>query len=344
MPLRGGISKGLKEDFFAYLAHVLKGGMSFVEALEGFKTVSPEAEELCLRIMRYIGREKSLTQAITRAMEGKLSPFEEAVLAAGERSGKLEVAMERLVEMKQKEREEKKKLIASLIQPILAVVLLVGLVILTLFVTLPRMKTMLEAVPTENIPTFTLTVFAVADYLRTHIWYLLFGLAVPGILFLQGMEVWLELPIFRDLYRSRIQYLFFETLRIYLSSGFTMTQALEQMAFSGARQGKVSTLSQLARRIRTRIMGRSDLVEVLKREPFFDREALALMASFTRSGMSDSVLRMAAEVSKSKFYASVERTKQLISPVIILTVAAIMLVVMLAVWLPLFQIVGAVNA
>ncbi|MBX6423410.1 type II secretion system F family protein [Thermosulfurimonas sp. F29] len=333
--------KKLKREFFTYLANVL-GAFSVVEAVRGYMVVSEEARRVCEVILREMERRRTFTEAVQRAF-GTLSHHEVMMLMAGEKTGDLATAVRKMMELEAKEREEKRKAIVALIQPVGALFFVVLLIFVTVFFTLPKLRPLVDALPPEKVPRFTAFVFAAGDWLRERFWCGAGAFLAVTVYVLKNAELLFEMPVVRSLQRLRLQYLFFDMLLTYGEAGYTLTEALDVMAAQELRRGRRTMFGHAVTRIRQRLQARGDLVEAMKRTGLFDDEALVFMTAAVRGGMSVDTLRMASNVYRARFYAEIEKAKNLLAPVAIVLTAGVMFIVFAAIWIPLMQISSSLG-
>jgi general secretion pathway protein F len=160
-----------------HLATLLGAGFPLVSALASVipQTDSPRLKKVLARLKELIVEGQSMADAL-KAYPAVFSPLYINMIGAGETSGTLEVVMERLAEISEKQEAMKSRIRAALVYPIL--MLLLGTAILFFLMTyvVPNI-TGIFAEMQHDLPTPTRVMIQISAFLRRYL--LVIGLAVP---------------------------------------------------------------------------------------------------------------------------------------------------------------------
>src|SRR6476619_341043 len=160
-----------------------------------------------------------------------------SMVKAGEVGGVLELVLTRLAEFQEKAQKVKSKVIAAMVYPVIVLFLALIIMIALLIFIVPKFETIFhDMLGDKPLPTITLFVMRISDFMQTH-WALL--LALIGVIIAtsnvmartkRGQYVLdrtkLRAPIFGDLIRKGSVSRFSRTLGTFVTSGVPILQAL----------------------------------------------------------------------------------------------------------------------
>lgn len=226
--------------FCRQFVSMLSAGVSIIDAL-GMMTQQTENRMMAqaLRaVQRDIGKGETLANAMRR--QGHVfPPIMISMVAAGEASGKLETAFERMAEHFEKDAKLRGMMKKASMYPIMVGVVAVIVIIVMLVKVIPSYMKLFEDMDME-LPKITLFVIDASNFVFKY-WYLLVA-AVIGIYIAirtyahseQGQrffgKIARKLPIFGKLNIKTAAALFARTLSTLLYSGLPMVEALEIVA------------------------------------------------------------------------------------------------------------------
>lgn len=209
----------------------------------------------CLKLLEDQTENKQLKKAITGVRGNvekgetlseslKLYPkvFPELMVnmvAAGEASGSLDVALERMGEQFEKSAKIKAMVKKAMIYPIVVMIVAVAVVILMLVVVIPRYTSMFEELGTE-LPGITKAVMAMSDFLKAY-WFIILPIVIGVIVALKAWsttnsgkhvfhKIKLTIPVLKNLEVKKNSSLMARTLSTLMASGVPMSEAVEMVS------------------------------------------------------------------------------------------------------------------
>lgn len=214
-----------------------------VPILEALKMLVDQTEnkrlKSAVREIR-VSVEKGETLANSIAEHPKIFPsLMVHMVSAGEASGSLDVALERMATQFEKASKTKGMVKKAMIYPVLVAVVAVAVVILMLVVIIPSYTEMFADLGTE-LPGITKAVMAASEFMQKW-WYII----VPGLIGIGvGLKVFgttnvgkhllnrvtLEIPMFRNLTVKSASAQMARTLSTLLAAGVPLTEAVEIVA------------------------------------------------------------------------------------------------------------------
>ena len=209
----------------------------------------------CLKLLEEQTENKQLRMAITgvRGNVEKGETFSESLrlypkvfpdlmvnmVSAGEASGALDVALERMAVQFEKSARIQAMVKKAMIYPIVVMIVALGVVVLMLTTVIPRYTSMFTELGTE-LPNITKTVMKMSDFLLKY-WPVILPIVIAIII---GLKLWgatepgkyffhkirLKLPILKNLEVKKASSLMARTLSTLLASGLPMTEAVDMTA------------------------------------------------------------------------------------------------------------------
>jgi type IV pilus assembly protein PilC len=222
--------------FARMFVSMLRAGVSLVEAMSMLEEQT-ENKALAKGIREArISVEKGETLA--SAMEQNKKVFPDLMIhmvAAGEASGSLDLALERVAIQLEKTARTRAMVRKAMIYPIMVSIVALGVVIVMLLVVIPTYSELFEDLGTD-LPAITKSVIGASEFLKTY-WFIILlfvvGLIIliryfketyAGQKFFGGIE--LKIPVLRDLRIKSNSALMARTLGSLLSSGVGITEAV----------------------------------------------------------------------------------------------------------------------
>jgi general secretion pathway protein F len=343
-PWRGQLSPLALALLTRQLATLLAAGLTVEQALNAVIEQSErEAERQLLAAVRgdVLGG-----QPLARSLAHHPRAFPEVYLTlveAGERSGKLADVLARLADYTEEREQLRGKALLAFIYPALVTIVAVTVVTALLVYVVPQVVQVFRNT-NQVLPFLTRALIGLSDFLRTYGVLLLVALAAAAIGARAALAVptvrerwhrWLlRLPIFAPLYRGINSARLAATLAILAGSRVPLLTALR------AGGGVVSNLPM--RRALEEAAGRvqegSSLARALGASKLFPPLLVHMIASGEASGRLGEMLDRAATQQARELERRVAAFVTLLEPLLILAMGGIVLVIVLAILLPVFEL------
>lgn len=344
----GGLGLGRRRgvlEFTRAVAALLPAGMPLARALKAAASTSPESIQPTLGAVRTrVERGEELATALAEHPE-LFSPLYVGVVRAGEKSGALDGAFERLAQHLEREAELRSKLISMSIYPaLLALVGAAAVLVLVLFV-LPRFAELLLS-SGAALPRSTAIILSVAQAARAS-WQLLLILPFGIILLLVWLrrttagrylaaQLLVRVPIAGSWRRQALAADFARMVGELLAGGAPLLAAL-----ADARDCMADPVArQETDRIRTRVREGSSLNAAIGEHSLFPSVLAQLVGLGEEAGRLSDFLIKSAELLERRTERAVERLVALAEPAMIVAFGGLVALVALA----LLQAIYGVNA
>ena len=325
---------------FATLVHA---GLTIEESLNA---LIEQSEERRVRTVMAGVRGRVLEgQSLSRAMTGfpnAFPPIYVHMVDAGEQSGRLDEVLERLADYTEHRQALQQKVVLAFVYP--GIVTLVAITVVTgLLVYVVPQVTQVFINSGQTLPWATRTLIAISHFVRAGgiLWPIGFGLIGFGIRYsLKQPSLrrrWdarvLRLPLLGRLVRGLNSARLASTLGILVSSGLPLLTALHYAVQVVTNIPMREAVEDAVRQVREG----GGLSRALARPKLFPPLIIHLIASGEASGRLDLMLNRAAEAQTRDLENWVSVLTTLLEPVLILVMGAVVLFIVLAILLPIFD-------
>lgn len=264
------------------------------------------------------------------------------MVRAGETSGTLEIVLQRLADIMEKQQELKSRIQTAMAYPILMTV--VGTLVLFFLMTfvIPNITTIFEDM-NQALPTPTRFLLAASDLFKSY-WWLLVVVLASGLVALKifrktdhGLaatdRLMLRMPVVGALLKKIAVARFTRTLASLLENGVTMLPALEIVKNV---TGNV-VISSLIEKASDEVERGQGLGVALATDEVFPDLAVQMILVGEQSGELEPMLYKIADVYENEVQASIMSMMAMLEPVMILVMAVVVLFIVLSICLPIFE-------
>ncbi len=270
------------------------------------------------------------------------------MVESGETGGALDVILMRLATYLEKSAALRRKIRGAMIYPAIISLVAVGAISIMLLFVIPIFAKMFEGVGAE-LPAMTQLVIGMSDFLK--IWAL--PLLIIFIALFTILRRWhktesgakamdpilLKVPVFGDLQRKQAIARFSRTLSTLLSSGVPIIDALEITARSAGNW----VVENAILKARTSIKGGENIADPLTKTAVFPPMVTQMIAIGEASGGLDEMLSKVADFYDAEVDQAVENLTSALEPVIMVFLGGIVGFLVIAMYLPIFQLAGTLT-
>jgi len=288
-------------------------------------------------------------ESISSAFEAQGFPLiYTTTLLAGERSGNLEEVLGRFLSFQRVALAFRKKLTASLIYPAVLITLVCALFVFLISFVVPRFAQLYDQIGSK-LPSITLWLLAVGNFAQK---YVLFALpAFALLLFLiyrwsktdagsdriDGLRI--KLPLFGNIWIKYQVALFARTLSTLLTGGLPLVPSLETAARSISSKRISQAVFSSVGSVREG-KGLSTSLEGTKVFPPLSTEMIEVGES---TGALPQMLNSVAEFFEEDVQTALTAAMSMIEPAILIVMGCMVLIILIALYLPLFSMANTAN-
>ena len=269
-------------------------------------------------------------------------------LLAGERSGNLEEVLGRFLSFQRIALTFRKKLTASLIYPAVLITLVFGLFIFLISFVVPRFAQLYDQIGSK-LPALTLALLAVGNVAQKYVLYVLPALAILVYLLYRWSKteagadridrIRIKLPVFGTIWLKYQVALFSRTLSTLLSGGLPLVPSLE----TAARSISSRRISQAVFSSVVSVREGQGLSASLEGTKVFPALSVEMIEVGESTGALPQMLNSVAEFFEEDVQTALTAAMSLIEPAILIVMGGMVVVILIALYLPLFSMANASN-
>ncbi len=352
-PLFGGGKRRITSQdltvFSRQLATMMAAGVPLVQAFDivGRGHDNPSMQDLLLAVKQDIESGTAMAEALRKYP----LYFDDLVcnlVAAGEQAGVLDVLLDKIATYKEKTESIKGKIKKAMFYPAAVIAVAVGVTVIIMLFVIPQFKSMFSSFGAD-LPTFTLLVIAISDYMREYWWAMFLGAGalVWGILKLFQRSrrfrelidrVSLKVPIIGNILNKAAIARFARTLSTMFAAGVPLVEALDSVA--GATGNIV--YSNAVKKMREEVATGQSLQFTMRQRNLFPHMVVQMTAIGEESGALDEMLSKVADFYEEEVDNLVDALSSLLEPLIMVVIGGLVGSLVVAMYLPIFKLAAVV--
>ncbi|MBV2089920.1 MAG: type II secretion system inner membrane protein GspF [Candidatus Thiodiazotropha sp. (ex Ctena orbiculata)] len=264
-------------------------------------------------------------------------------VSSGEESGHLEVVLERLADYTEQRQQMRQKTIFALFYPALLTIVSLLIVGGLLTYIVPQVTRVFESMSAE-LPWITQALMSTSDTFRSYgvpifVSLLVLGLFFSYLLKKPGPKRWwhrtlLRIPLVGRLVRTANAARFSRTLSIMAASSVPILDSMRIASQVLTNLPMRTAVEEATSRVREG----ASLYQALDKTGYFPPMTLSLLASGESSGNLEGMLERSADIQEREIETLVSTIQGLFEPILILVMGGIVLVIVLAILLPIFDL------
>ncbi|MEW5923775.1 MAG: type II secretion system F family protein [Candidatus Zixiibacteriota bacterium] len=343
-----GIKKVEISRFTRQFATMIGAGLPMVQCLDILSS-QMENKELC-RIISDVKQSVEGGSTLSEALRRHKKVFDELyvnMVESGEMGGALDTILVRLAVYREKSDALIRKVKGAMVYPSVIVVVATGVTIAMLTFIVPVFAKMFGSLGAE-LPKPTQIILGISNFLQSN-FLLLLAAIIGGVV---GFVYWvrtpggkatfdaflLKAPVFGNLVRKSAVARFTRTLGTLLSSGVSILDALEITA-------KTAGNTVIANAIKKSVLSIAEgdtITAPLKESGVFPPMVTQMISVGEKTGGLDEMLQKIADFYDEEVDEAVSALTSLIEPLIIVVMGIVIGGILVAMYLPMFDIIGKI--
>ncbi|HUD03735.1 MAG TPA: type II secretion system F family protein [Patescibacteria group bacterium] len=268
------------------------------------------------------------------------------MVAAGETSGTLDTALERLANQQEKDAEILSKIRGALAYPVIVILVMIAVVGFMIIKVLPQVKTLYAGIPGATLPVLTRVLLAVSSFV-THFWWIFLILLILAVVFgsrwmktVGGKRfsdrIKISLPPINRLYMKMYMARFSRTGATLVASGVPLIQMLE---ITGEAVSNVYIKESLNKAM-IQVKGGKALSDALTGDPNFLELVPNMLHIGEQSGSMEAMMSKTADYYEKEVDNEIKTVSTIIEPVMMIILGVVALIIVAAVLMPIYGLAG----
>jgi len=324
------------------LATMLEGGIPITTALDiiGDDTDNAQLQSILNQIAEKIKKGQPVSECIADYPK-VFNRLCCAMVLAGETGGNLAKSINKLAEYFENRDKLAKKVKGAMAYPIFVLGFIIIIVVFIMAFIVPRFKKIFDQIG-GTMPAFTRGFMGFYDILRYNLHYII-GLIIVLIVLATFIsktkkghylfsKLSLSIPMFGNILSQAFVATFCRTTSTLLSSGVSVLEAFTIL--TGMTDNDI--IKSAIVRTRENIVGGSNISLSMSSAGFFPNMVIKMIQVGEESGSMPEVLEKTSEHYERKVDSTVTMLLSLLEPIMIISVGAIVSVVVIALYLPIF--------
>lgn len=328
---------------------ILKAGVSVINALQMMseQTENKALKSASISLVDDLGKGETLSGAMKKQ---KVFPsIFVNLVAAGEATGSLETAFERMALQFEKEAKLKAIIKKATIYPVIVMLVAIGVIFAMMTFVIPNFMGMFEDMDVE-MPAMTRAVIAMSDFFVDFWWLIiivviavvvgikLYAQTISGRLLFGTLK--LKLPGVGQLQTKSNCAVFARTLSTLLRAGVPMLEALE---ITGNSMDGNILFQRAVYQARDQVGNGVSLSKPIKMCGLFPPMVVHMVSIGEETGELESMLENIAEYYEDEVAEATEQMMAIIEPLIIVVLALIVGVIIMAIMQPMLTMYDAID-
>lgn len=335
--------------FSRQLSTLINAGLPLAQSLHTVQeqTTNPKLKGIIQDITT--GVEGGKTLADSFAQHEIFGDLYIALIAAGEVSGTLDKALERIADQQEKEAEISSKVRGAMVYPAIVLSVIVLVIVFMLTSVVPQIENLYDSL-NKPLPMLTAVMVGAGNFIAGPGGFILVGAVGAGIFFLhrhtktetgrRQMDTFkVNMPLFGDLFRKMYMARFCRTGETLLQSG---VQMLEMLRIAGRSVGNVLVKDSIDR-ASEKVKAGKPLSTSIKTEDYILPLVPQMIGIGEQSGGIDTMLGKAATFYENEVDNAIKTISTAIEPILMVALAVVAGGMVGAILMPIYSLVNTTN-
>jgi type IV pilus assembly protein PilC len=333
--------------FARQLSTLINAGLPLIQSLRSVldQTPSKPLKAVVAKVITDVEAGGALAAALAKHPKVFNQIFV-SLVAAGETSGTLDKALERIALQQEKDAEIMSKVRGAMAYPLIVLLVMVGVVGFMIVKVLPQVEGIYKDLPGASLPFITTALLAISHFIINYWWIVLIVFALLGFFTTRwartgpGREVidklkmkgWPIGPLFMKLYMAR----FARTGTTLVASGVPLLQVLDITANAVNNVHVKKSLNRASDKVK----GGKALSGALRGDPNFLELVPNMLQIGEQSGQIEQMMEKIAEYYEKEVDNQIKTISTIIEPVMMVLLGVTAFIIVAAILLPIYGLAG----
>jgi len=344
---RGRVKSKDKVIFSRQLSTLIDAGLPLVQSLRSVleQTNSKPLQEILSKVIADVEGGQSFSVSLEKYPKVFDRVFV-SLVEAGEASGTLDVALERIADQQEKDSELISKVRGAMIYPVIVLLVMVGVVTFMLVSVLPQVEELYAGLSSAKLPITTRLLLAVSSFVINFWWVILLVLALAvffgsrwartlggkRIIDKAKLKMWPIGPLFSKMYMAR----FSRTGTTLVSAGVPLIQVLDIISNAVNNVYVEESIDHATEKVR----GGKSLSASLEGDPYFLDLVPKMLKIGEDSGAMEQMMDKTASYFEKEVDNQIKSISTIIEPALMVVLGVVAIVIVSAILLPIYGLVG----
>ena len=344
-----GISTTVIALFTRQLAAMVKAGLPLIRALHAL--ARDETERKLSQTLIQVAADIEGGDTFSAALSNHPRVFSKlyvSLIRAGEESGNLATILRQLATYLERAESIRRKVKTAMAYPVFVVCFVIAASAALFLKVVPMMAKIYDKLGAE-LPKLTQAVITTSDLLRQYLWIVILvlaGLVLVRIILKRSqvgrmmLDTWkLRMPIFGPILRKVVVAKFLRTMGVLVDSGLPMLDSLE---LAGETSGN-EVVTQASKRIAETVSRGGSLSKGFADASVFPEIVVQMVSTGEETGSLGEMLNNISDFYDEQVETSITGLSAFIEPLLIMLIGAIVAIVVVSTFLPIFYMGQAVR-
>ena len=337
--------------FSRQFATMIDAGLPLVQCLDilGSQAENPMFRKVLKQVQNDVESGSTFADALKKHPKVFDSLYSN-LIAAGEVGGVLDVVMSRIAAYLEKAAKLKGQVKSAMVYPSVIVIVATGVISVLLIFVIPIFENMFKEFGGGALPAPTQFVINLSQWMKSNIILIILflGGVIAGWKYIRKNprtieitdDIFLKLPVFGPLLRKVAVARFTRTLGTMISSGVPILEALDITARAAGNK----TVEKAIYKARASISEGKTIAEPIAQSKVFPPMVCQMINVGEQTGALDTMLGKIADFYDDEVDAAVKGLTSLMEPVMMVVLGGIIGGMVVAMYLPIFEMAGNIKA
>ncbi|MCA9323509.1 type II secretion system F family protein [Candidatus Saccharibacteria bacterium] len=345
--ITGRIKSKDKVIFSRQLSTLIDAGLPLVQSLRSVlgQTDNKALQAVITEVISDVEGGKSFSESLARHPRVFDQVFV-SLVAAGEASGTLDTALERIANQQEKDAELASKVRGAMIYPVIVLLVMVAVVVFMLVSVLPQVQELYKGIPGAKLPLVTRVLLAMSHFMTSYWWLLVIIIGViiffttkwartvggKQVIDKMKLKMWPIGALFTKMYMAR----FSRTGTTLIGSGVPLLQTLSitAQAINNVHvEGSIVHASE-------KVKGGKALSDSLEGDENFLDLVPKMLKIGEDSGSLEKMMDKTADYFEKEVDNQIKSISTIIEPLMMIVLGVVAIVIVSAILLPIYGLVG----
>lgn len=333
-----------RQQLYQQWSILLRAGLGIIDCLDILigQAAAPHIKAMLQSLRHSLESGKSLADSLA-AQQSYFDAFEQQSVRIGEQTGRLALVLEQLAAFYEKRLRLKRKMMQALSYPIVVILIAMGVMAFMLGMVVPMFEDVFSRFD-ASLPAITQLIMDASTFFRRHVLVLFLGsVSILGLGVFLGKKEGIRLRLSKLILRIPLigkMLLLLHMARFAAALAMLMEARvpLDRSLLLVIEMLRFAPLKACLPAVRQAVVEGETLFEAVSREKLFPMTFTQMIQVGEKTARLDEMLAHYAKVTEEAAENKLNQLTQLLEPLLILTLGGMVAVILVAMYLPMFEL------